>query len=69
MVRDPRVRLKIRERIFEREAVLVEDPAEWREVLDAFARKSSFWKDLAEKPESERPKIIFFRMDARENAV
>ncbi len=69
VVRDQRVRLKIGERIFEREAVLVEDPAEWSEVLDAFARKSSFWKDLAEKPESERPKIIFFRMDPRENAV
>ncbi len=69
VVRDPRVRLKIGERIFEREAVLVEDPAEWNEVLDAFARKSSFWKDLAEKPESDRPKIIFFRMDRRESAI
>ena len=69
VVRDPRVRLKIGERIFEREAVLVEDPAEWNEVLDAFARKSSFWKDLADKPESDRPKIIFFRMDPRENAI
>ena len=69
VVRDPRVRLKIGERIFEREAVLVEDPAEWNEVLDAFGRKSSFWKDLAEKPESARPKIIFFRMDTRKNAA
>lgn len=69
VVRDPRVRLKIGERIFEREAVLVEDPTEWSEVLDAFGRKSSFWKDLAQKPESARPKIIFFRMDPRENAA
>ncbi len=77
VVRDPRVRLKIGERIFEREAVLVEDPAEWREVLDAFGRKSwggvagfaAFWKDLAEKPESARPKIVFVRMDPRENAA
>ncbi len=68
VVRDPRVRLKIAKRIFERKAVVVEDPAEWSEVLAAFARKSSFWKDLAEKPESARPKIIFFRMDPRENA-
>ena len=69
VVRDPRVRLKIGERIFEREAVLVEDPAEWSDVLNAFGGKSSFWKDLAEEPESKRPKIIFFRMDPRENAA
>jgi hypothetical protein len=31
--------------------------------MAAFGRKSSFWKDLAEQPESERPRIIFFRMD------
>ncbi len=69
VVRDSRVRLKIGERVFEREAVLVEDPAEWNEVLAALGRKSSFWQDLAKKPESERPKIIFFRMDPRENAA
>jgi hypothetical protein len=76
VVRDPRVRLKIGERIFEREAVLVEDPAEWREVLDAIGRKSwggdagfvAYWKGLAEKPDSERPKIVFMRMDPREIA-
>ena len=68
-VRDSRVRLKIGERIFERQAVFVADPAEWSAVLDAFGRKSSFWKELAEKPESERPKIIFLRMDPRVNAA
>jgi hypothetical protein len=69
VVRDPRVRLKIGDRIFERKAALVEDIAEWNEVLDAFSRKLSFWKDLAEKPDSERPKVIFFRMDPRENVA
>jgi len=69
VVRDPRVRLKIGERIFERQAVLVEDPAEWNEVLAAFGRKMPFWNDLAAKPESERPKIIFLRMDPREDAA
>ena len=68
VVRDPRVRLKMGERLFEREAVHVEDPGEWSEVLDAFTRRSSWWKHLAEQPESERPKIIFFRMDPRDNA-
>lgn len=69
VVRDPRIRLKIGERIFEREAVLVEDPGERSDVLAAFAGKFAFWKDLAEKPESERPKLVFFRMDPREKAA
>ncbi len=63
IVRDPRVRLKIGERVYERRAVLVEDPAEWSAVLAAFARKSPFWKELSETPESERPQLIFLRMD------
>ncbi len=67
VVRDPRVRLKIGERIYEREAVLVEDPVEWNVVLEAFGRKSPFWKDLTGKPESERPKIIFLQMAPRQN--
>ncbi len=69
VARDPRVRLKIGERLFEREAVLVEDPDEWNGVLEAFARKSSFWKDLAAKPESERPTLVFLRMDPRKDAA
>jgi len=63
VARDPRVRLKIGNRIFERRAVLVEDPAERNGVLTAFARKMPFWKELADKPEPERPKIVFLRMD------
>lgn len=63
VARDPRVRLKIAGRLYERRAVLVEDPAEQRSVLEAFARKSEFWKQLAEKPAGERPKLIFLRMD------
>ena len=68
VVRDPRVRLKIGDRIYERQAVLVEDAAEWNEVLAAFASRIPFWQDIANKPEAERPKIIFLRMDPRTNA-
>jgi len=64
--RDPRVRLKIGDRIYERQAVLVEDPAEWNDVLAAFAQRIPFWQDIANKPEAERPKIVFLRMDPRE---
>ena len=63
VARDPRVRLAIGGRLYERRAVLVTDPAEWDAVLAAFAQKMPFWSELAAKPESERPKLIFMRMD------
>jgi hypothetical protein len=65
-VRDPRVRLQIGERLYERRAVVVDDEAERATALAAFARKYPFWRELGEKPEAERPRIFFFRMDARE---
>jgi hypothetical protein len=68
VVRDPRVRLKIDGRLYERSAVLVEDPAEFQSALAAFARKSDFWKELAAKPEGERPTVYFLRMDPRSDA-
>ena len=68
VVADPRVRLEISERIYERKAVLVEDPAEWQAVFDAFAQKSPFWADLAAQPEETRPKLYFLRMDPREES-
>jgi hypothetical protein len=65
-VRDPRVRLLIGERLYERQAVVVEDEAERAVALAAFAHKYPFWRDLVAKPEAQRPRIYFFRMDARE---
>ena len=67
MVRDPRVRLKIGEQLFDRRAVLVEEPAERQGVLEAFARKLSFWRDLLDRPASERPTLVLLRMDPPEN--
>jgi len=66
VVRDPRVRLQIDDRLYERRAVLVEDAAEREKALQAFARKYPFWQELAAKPESERPKVYFLRMDPGE---
>ena len=63
VVRDPRVRLGIGGRLYERKAVLVEDPDEWSRALEAFAAKYPFWQELAGKPESERPTLVFLRMD------
>ena len=65
VVRDPRVRLGIDGRLYERRAVLVTDPAERERALAALARKYPFWSELAAKPEAERPKVYFLRMDPR----
>ena len=69
VARDPRVRLEIGDRLYERRAVLVTDPAEWSAVLAAFAQKMPFWRELADKPEAERPKLIFMRMDPPADAA
>jgi hypothetical protein len=65
VARDPRVRVKIGDAIYEREAVLVEDAAERERALAAFARKYPFWSDLIERPAEERPNLILLRMQAR----
>lgn len=68
VARDPRVRLEIAGRLYEREAVLVEDAAEYERVLAAFSRKYPFWRDLGAKPASERPNLVFLRMQPRRSA-
>jgi hypothetical protein len=65
LVRDRRVRLKIGDRIFEREARVVEDPAEFSGVRGAYGESYAVMRDLAAMPEAERPGIYFFRMDPR----
>jgi hypothetical protein len=62
---DPRVRLEIGDKIYEREAVVLDDPAEIQVALRALAAKYPFWKDLLSKPESERPDMALLRMDPR----
>jgi hypothetical protein len=65
VVRDPRVRLGIDGRLYERSAAVVSDPAERERALAALARKYPFWAELSAKPAAERPKVHFLRMDPR----
>ncbi len=65
VVRDPRVRLKIGNQLFEQRTILVTDSAEKEAVLQAFARKYTRVKELLEKPESERPKFYCFQVEPR----
>ena len=65
IVRDPRVRLKIGEKIYLGSAVLVTDALESEQLSDAFARKYANWREMLSAPEDERPKIYFIRMEPR----
>jgi hypothetical protein len=62
---DPRVRLEMGGKIYEREAVVVEDPVEFQTALQALAAKYPFWQEVLAKPESERPDMSLVRMDPR----
>ena len=65
VARDPNVRLKIGESIYERRAALVTDPAERTRVLSAFAAKYDRWREMLKDGDPARPKIILLRMDPR----
>jgi len=62
---DPRVRIEIGDALYEREAVVVEDPQEFRAALQALAAKYPFWADMLAKPEGERPDMAIVRLDPR----
>ncbi len=62
---DPQVRLEIGGKIYEREAVVVEDPAEFQVAIQALAAKYPFWKEQLSKPMSERPDMAMVRLDPR----
>jgi hypothetical protein len=62
---DPRVRLEMGDKIYEREAVVVGDPVEIQTALQALAAKYPFWQEMLAKPESERPDMSVVRMDPR----
>jgi len=62
---DPRVRLEMGGKIYEREAVVVEDPTEAEAAIQALAAKYPFWQKQLAKPASERPDMALVRMDPR----
>jgi hypothetical protein len=65
IARDPRVRLKIGDKIYLGNAVLVTDALEAQQLSDAFARKYANWREMLAAPQSERPKIYYIRMEPR----
>ena len=65
---DPRVRLAMGGKIYEREAIVVTAPAELQTALEALAAKYPFWQELLAKPASERPDMALVRMDPRSDS-
>ena len=63
VARDPRVRVQLGNRIYSRRVVLVGEAIERAGVLEAFATKYPFWRDMLAKPEAERPTLVLLRMD------
>lgn len=63
VVADPRVRIRIGARLYERSAALVTDEAERAEVFAAFAAKYDAWAKWHAQPPGERPQIAFVRLD------
>jgi hypothetical protein len=67
VVSDPEVRIEMGDKIYERNAVVVEDPQEVQAALEALAAKYPFWQEILAKPQSERPDMAMVRLDPRSN--
>ncbi len=65
VVSDPHVRLEMGGRLYELNAVVVEDAAEFQIALEALSAKYPFWREVLSKPVSERPAMAMVRMDPR----
>ena len=65
---DPNVRLEMGDKIYERQAIVIEDPAEKQAALAALAAKYPFWQEQLAKPKAERFDMALLRMDARMDA-
>ena len=58
-------REKTGDRILERRAIHITDPAEFDTALAALAAKYGFWKELQGRHPDDRPNLHMVRMDPR----
>jgi hypothetical protein len=63
VVRDPRVRVKIGDRLFEMRAYPLKDPNEVAIARQAFLDKYADVRKEQEQPESRRSRLYFFRLE------
>jgi hypothetical protein len=63
VVRDPRIRVKIGNRLFEMRAYPLADPSGMSLARQAFLSKYADVRKQQELPESRRPRLYFFRLE------
>lgn len=63
VVRDPRIRMKIGDRLFEMRAYPVTDSSGMTVAREAFLNKYADVRRQQELPESRRPRLYFFRLE------
>ena len=63
VARDPRIRVKIGNQLFDRKVIPLADSVETERVFEAYARKYPSWKKLYESPASQRPTIFYWRTE------
>jgi hypothetical protein len=63
VLRDPRVRLGIGGRLYDRKAIPLTDSVEIGRVLESYAKKYPSWKRVSEQPLAQRPTIYYWRIE------
>lgn len=69
VVRDPRIRVKIGNRLFAMRAYPLSDPNEMAVASQAFLSKYADLRKQESMPESRRPKMYFFRLEPQWNGA
>jgi len=67
VVRDPRIRVKIGNRLFEMRAYPLTEPSGMAVARQAFLSKYADVREQQALPESRRPRLYFFRLEPRWN--
>lgn len=68
VVRDPRIRVKIGDRLFDMRAYPLTDPAQIDVVRQAFLAKYADVRQRDAAPEARRPALYFFRLEPQWNS-
>ena len=63
VLRDPKVRLSIGQRLYDQTAVPLTDQTEIDTVFRAYITKYANWKRVSEQPPAERPTIFYWRIE------
>ncbi len=63
VARDPRIRLQIGDRLYDRKMLPLTEPAQIQRVLDAYVKKYPLWQRTVAMPEDKRPMIFYYQTE------